>query len=270
MSTDSLIATDVGTRRASQRGGLGLSAIMPLAGTEFLLLSREWAAMLFAFVFPPLMLVVLGGVFGDQPDEAFSGVLPSDYYVAAYIGIPMGALALVGLPVMLASYRERGVLRRFEAFGVPTVLVVIAQALVTCALVVLAALLVLAVAAPTYGVPAVEDLPRTLAGFVLGTVTMVVLGVALGLAVRSARSAQALGMLAFLPMWLLGGGGPPRDVLSSSMQTASDFLPLWHVTAAIREPWLGTGSGGSHLLALTAWLAVGLGAVALLLRRRTG
>lgn len=243
---------------------------MPLAATEFRLLSREWAAMLFAFVFPPLMLVVLAGSFGNQPDEAFGGVLPSDYYVAAYIGIPLGALALLGLPVMLASYRERDVLRRFEASGVPTAMVVTAQALVTGALVVLAAALVLAVAAPTYGVPAVQDPLRTVSGFVLGTVTMVVLGVALGLAVRSARSAQALGMLVFLPMWLLGGGGPPRDILSDGMQTASDVLPLWHVTAAIREPWLGTGSGGSHLLALAVWLVVGVVAVTLLLRRRSG
>ncbi|MEJ7705686.1 MAG: ABC transporter permease [Geodermatophilaceae bacterium] len=270
MSADSLTVPDAGTRPATQRGRLGVPTIMPLAGTEFRLLSREWAAMLFAFVFPPLMLVVLAGSFGNQPDEAFGGVLPSDYYVAAYIGIPLGALALLGLPIMVASYRERDVLRRFEAFGVATVKVITAQALVTCALVVLAAALVVAVAAPTYGVPAVEDPLRTLAGFVLGTVTMIVLGLALGLSVRTARSAQALGMLAFLPMWLLGGGGPPRDILSDGMSRVSDVLPLWHVTAAIREPWLGTGSGGTHLLVLTGWLIVGLVAVTLLLRRRNG
>lgn len=247
-----------------------MTAITPLAATEFRLLSREWAAMLFAFVFPPLMFVVLAGVFGDQPDEGFGGVKPSDYYVAAYIGIPLAALALVGLPVMVASYRERDVLRRFEAFGVPTVLVVTAQALVTCALVVLAAGLVVAVAAPTYGVPAVQDPVGAVSGFMLGTVTMVVLGAALGLAARTARSAQALGMLTFLPMWLLGGGGPPREVLSDAMSTAADLLPLWHVTAAIREPWLGTGSGSGHLLVLAGWLAAGLVAVGLLLRRRNG
>ena len=78
------------------------TTLAPLATTEVRLLSRDWGTMLFAFVMPPLMLMVLGGVFGDQPDEGFGGVLPSDYYVAAYIGIPMAALALIGLPVMLA------------------------------------------------------------------------------------------------------------------------------------------------------------------------
>lgn len=245
-----------------------MSAITALAGTEARLLSREWAAMLFAFIFPPLMLVILAGVFGDQPDEGFGGVLPSDYYVAAYIGIPLGALALIGLPVMLASYRERDVLRRFEAFGVPTGKVVTAQALVTAGLVVLAAALVLAVAAPTYGIPTMQRPLVVLGGFVLGTVTMLVLGVAIGLAAPTARAAQALGMLAFLPMWLLGGGGPPRGVMSDTMGTISDLLPLWHVTAAIREPWLGTSSGSGHLLVLAGWLGVGLLAVFAQLRRR--
>lgn len=245
-----------------------MSAITVLAGTEARLLSREWAAMLFAFAMPPLMLVVLAGVFGDQPDEGFGGVLPADYYVAAYIGIPLGALALIGLPVMLASYRERDVLRRFEAFGVPTGKVVTAQALVTAGLVVLAAVLVLAVAAPTYGVPAIERPLAVLGGFALGTITMLVLGVAVGLAAPTARAAQALGMLAFLPMWLLGGGGPPRGVMSDTMGTISDLLPLWHVTAAIREPWLDSGPAGTHLLVLAGWLGVGLLTVFAQLRRR--
>lgn len=239
-----------------------------LAGTEVKLLTREWSAMVFAFVFPPLMMLVLAGVFAGDPDPVYGGVSGSDYYVAAYIGVPLGALSLIGLPVMLASYRERGVLRRFDAFGVPTRSVVVAQALVTSGMVVLGALLVVATAAPIYGVPAVEDPARVAVGFLAGMATMVTLGVALGLAAPNARAAQALGMLAFLPMWLLGGGGPPRAVMTDAMQGVSDLLPMWHTTAAIRAPWLGTGDAGGHLLALGLWLVVGLLAVGLLLRRR--
>ncbi|MBA3525294.1 MAG: ABC transporter permease, partial [Geodermatophilaceae bacterium] len=119
-----------------------------------------------------------------------------------------------------------------------------------------------------YGIPVVQNLPRVILAFTLGMATMVVLGVVLGLASRTARSAQALGMLAFLPMWLLGGGGPPVGVLSDAMKTAADLTPLSHVTAAIREPWLGTGTGWGHLGVLVGFLAVGLAVVAVQLRRR--
>ena len=40
-------------------------------------------------------------------------------------------------------------------------------------------------------------------------------------------------------MFLLGGGGPPRDVMTGPMQTVSDVLPLSHVVGGIRQAWLG-------------------------------
>jgi ABC-2 type transport system permease protein len=238
-----------------------------LTRTEGRLLAREWAAMVFAFVFPPVTLLVLAGSFGDTPDPEFGGALPADFYITGYVGVPLGAMALIGLPVVLAGYRERDVLRRFAAFGVSTLSVAAAQALVTVGLVVLAAATVLAVAEPTYGVPEMDDPLAVAAGFGLGTATMLALGVALGLAVGTARGAQALGLLAFFPMWLLCGGGPPPEVMSDPMRRVADLLPLTHAVSAVRDPWLGIGGVGDNLAALAAWLVTGLAAVALLLRR---
>jgi ABC-2 type transport system permease protein len=159
------------------------------------------------------------------------------------------------------------VLRRFAAFGVRTTTVVAAQALVTASLVMVAAVTVLAVAAPTYGVPAVDDPLGVTLGFLMGTATMIVLGVALGLVVKTARGAQALGLLAFFPMWLLSGGGPPPDVMSDPMRRIADVLPLTHAVAGIRDPWIGTGSVWGHLIVLGIWLGFGLSAVTYLIRR---
>lgn len=239
-----------------------------LTRIEGRLLTREWAAMAFAFAFPPVTLLVLAGVFGDSPDPEFGGARPSDHYIAGYTGIPLGVMALIGLPVVLAGYRERDVLRRFAAFGVSALGVAVAQVIVTAGLVVLAAATVLAVAAPTYGVPAVDQ-PLTVGlGFALGTLTLLVLGVVLGLAVPTARGAQALGLLAFFPMWLLCGGGPPREVMSDPMVRIAEVLPLTHAVTVVRDPWLGAGDGvGGNVAMLAVWLATGTVAAAVLLRR---
>lgn len=244
-----------------------MNGLLTLTRTEARLLSREWAAMVFAFVFPPLTLLIVAGAFGSEPDPEFGGVSPEQFYVTGYMGVPVAALALIGLPVMLASYRERGVLRRFEAFGVAARKVVTAQAFVTAALVAVAAVTVAAVAQVTYGVPGMERPLAVAAGLTLGTVTMVVLGVALGLAVKSARGAQAVGMMAFFPMFLLSGGGPPPAVMGDAMRRIADVLPLTHVVSAVRDPWLDMGAVGGHLAALAAWLVVGTIATAALLRR---
>jgi ABC-2 type transport system permease protein len=244
-----------------------MSSLAALTRTEARLLSRDWAAMVFAFVFPPLTLMVLAGSFGTEPDEGFGNELPSDFYITGYLGIPLAALALIGLPVLLASYRERDVLRRFTAFGVATRTVVTAQAAVTAGLVVLAAGTVLAVAAPTYGVPSIEDPVAVAAAFGLGTATMIVLGVALGLSLKTARGAQAIGLMAFFPMFLLSGGGPPPEVMSDVMRRIADVLPLSHAVAGIRDPWLGSGGVGGHLVVLAVWLVVGLAIVGRQVRR---
>jgi ABC-2 type transport system permease protein len=238
-----------------------------LAATEARLLTRDWTVLVFAFVFPPFVMLILAGVFGSQPDEGYAGQRPDDYYVAASIGVPVIALALVGLPVALASYRERGVLRRFEAFGVSTTRVVAAQAVVTCALVALAAVLVLAVAAPTYGIPAVAHPAQTLLGLAAATVTLVLIGVAVGLAAPTARAAQAIGLLGFFPLYLLGGGGPPKGAMTGPMRTISEALPS--PMPALTEPWLGVSGFASHLAVLAAWAVAAIVATAWLARRRT-
>jgi ABC-2 type transport system permease protein len=244
-----------------------MSRLAALAATEARLLMRDWTVLVFAFVFPPFVMLILAGVFGNEPDEGYAMQRPDDYYVAASIGVVVTALALVGLPVALASYRERGVLRRLEAFGVSTAKVVAAQAAVTCGLVVLGAAIVLAVAAPTYGIPHVVHPGQTVIGLAAGTLTLVLLGVAIGLAVPTARAAQAIGLLAFFPLYLLGGGGPPKGAMTDAMQAIADALPS--AIPAISDPWLGVSELGSHLAVLAAWAAVALLAIGWLARRRT-
>jgi ABC-2 type transport system permease protein len=243
-----------------------MSRLSALAATEVRLLTRDWTVLVFAFAFPAFVMLILAGVFGNDPDEGYENRRPDDYYVAASIGVVLTALALVGLPVALASYRERGVLRRFEAFGVSAAKVVAAQAAVTAGLVLLGAVIVLAVAAPTYGIPEIRRPGQTLLGLAAGTVTLLLLGTAIGLAAPTARAAQAIGLLAFFPLYLLGGGGPPKGAMTDSMQTLSDLL-LSPITA-ISDPWLGVSDAGAQLAALGVWSAVALLSIGWLVRRR--
>jgi ABC-2 type transport system permease protein len=242
-----------------------MSRLSALAATEARLLTRDWTVVVFAFVFPAFVMLILAGVFGNEPDEGYADRRPDDYYVAASIGVVLTALALVGLPVALASYRERGVLRRFEAFGVSAAKVVSAQAAVTAGLVLLGAVIVLAVAAPTYGIPEIQRPGQTVLGLAAGTITLLLLGTAIGLAAPTARAAQAIGLLAFFPLYLLGGGGPPKGAMTDSMQTLYDLLPS--PITAISDPWLGVSDAGTQLAALAAWSAVALLAITWLVRR---
>ena len=82
-----------------------MKRFLPLIAIESRLLVRDWNVLVFAFVFPPFVMLILAGVFGTQPSGGFGNRRPDDYYVAASIGVPVIALGLVGLPVALSSRR---------------------------------------------------------------------------------------------------------------------------------------------------------------------
>ena len=74
--------------------------------------------MIFAFAFPLILLVVIVGVSGDEPDPDFRGAVPADFYIPSYLAVVIASLGLISLPVHLATYRERGITRRFRASAV--------------------------------------------------------------------------------------------------------------------------------------------------------
>jgi ABC-2 type transport system permease protein len=228
------------------------TAVARLVRAELKLMTRDPLVLTFVFAFPIVTMLIIGGAFGTAPDPVFDGVNPSHWYVASYLTVVIAAIGLVMLPVHLAAYRERGVLRRFAAAGFPRWSFAVAQLIVGLVTTVVACALLLAVAAPVYGIPPVHDWWRVAAALPLGAVAFVSMGVLLGSVLPSARSAQAVGLLIFFPSFLLGAGGPPPHVMGAAVRHVAGPLPLTLLTNAVREPWLGLGAATWSLVTVAA------------------
>src|SRR5258706_6096251 len=179
------------------------TAVGRLVRTELTLMTREPLTVIFVFVFPVVTMLIIGGSFGTTPTVAFDWVSPAHWYVASYLTVVIGAIGLVMLPVHLASYRERGVLRRFAAAGFPRWSFAIAQLVVGLATTLVACAGLLVVAAPVYGIPPLHTWWRVAAALALGAVAFVAIGVLLGSLLPSATARQAVGLLIFFPSYLL-------------------------------------------------------------------
>lgn len=225
--------------------------------TELRLLLRDPLTLTFVLVFPIVTMLIIGSSFGTEPNEVFP-VNPSHWYVASYFTVVIGATGLIMLPVHIASYRERGVLRRFAAAGFPRWSFAIAQLVVGLVAIVVGAAVLLAVAAPVYGIPTVEDPLRMAAGIIASALAFVSIGVLLGTMLPSARAAQAIGLLLFFPSFLLGGGGPPPAVMSDLLADISSWMPLSLANQSIQGPWLGLENADAQLavVALIALVAL--------------
>lgn len=229
-----------------------MSAVGRLVRAESRLMTRDPLVLSFVFVFPVVTMLVIGGSFGTKPDPAFAGVTPAHWYVASYLTVVIAATGLIMVPVHLASYRERGVLRRFAVAGFPRWSFAIAELIVGVMTTAVASAILLAVAAPVYGIPALHQPWRVAAALGFGTVGFVSAGVLLGSLLPSARAAQALGLILFFPSFLLGGGGPPPPAMGSALRHVANVLPLTLVTKAVRDPWLSLGSATGSLTVVAA------------------
>jgi ABC-2 type transport system permease protein len=226
------------------------TAIGRLVKAELKLMTRDPLVLTFVFAFPIVTMLIIGGAFGTKPNPGFDNTDPAHWYVASYLTVVIAATGLVMLPVHLASYREQGVLRRFAAAGFPRWSFAIAQLVVGLITAVVACALLLAVAAPVYGLPELHDGWRVGVALAIGAVGFVSLGVLLGTLLPSARSAQAVGLLLFFPSFLLGAGGPPPNVMGAAIRHIASPLPLTLLTNAVRGPWLGLGPATGSLVGL--------------------
>src|ERR1700689_2212792 len=202
------------------------TAVGRLVRAEVPLMPRDPLVLTFVFAFPIVTMLIIGGAFGTNPTPGFDHTNPAHWYVASYLTVVIAATGLVMLPVHLASYRERGVLRRFTAAGFPRWSFAIAQLIVGLVTTAVACALLLLVAWPVYGIPVVHDPWRVAVALPLGAAAFVSIGVLLGSLLPSARSAQAVGLLLFFPSFLLGAGGPPPHVMGSIIKKVADPLPL--------------------------------------------
>ncbi|TVZ03457.1 ABC transporter permease [Trebonia kvetii] len=249
---------------------------LAMTRSEFRLFRREPFSVVFVLAFPLMMMVLLAAVFGNNQADAgniqngmliWRGVTPANYYTAASVAGIIAALGVMTLPITLASYRQRGILRRFRASSVSTLALVGAQ--LTVALVTFAAgtLVMAIVARLAYHAMLPKDMLGVLVALLAGTAAFGAIGLLLAAVVKTSRSAQGIGLMLFFVLWLISGTAPPRAVLPAGLRDAGSVLPLTHLVTAVQNAWFGFGWAGTDLAVLAAY-AVVAGIPALWLFRR--
>ena len=248
-----------------------LHGYVAMSRAELRLFRREPFSIVFVLAFPLMMMMLLAAVFGNDPESAddiengmliWRGVTPADYYTAASVAAVIAALGLLTLPVNLAGYRERGILRRMRASSVPAWVVVAAQ-LTLAVITFLAGALVMAVVARFgYDATMPDDVIGVVVALLVGALAFGSIGLLLAALVRGSRAAQGIGLMLFFSLWLISGTAPPRAVLPSTVRDIGGLLPLSHLVTAIQDPWFGAGWSFDHLAALVAY-AIGAGIPAL-------
>ena len=226
-----------------------MRVLLKLTWIEIKLLAREPVTLLFSFAFPVLVLVLLGGIFGDQHMKmgAYKGVKMMNWYVPSYIALVIASIGTISLPVHLSSYRERGVLRRFRASGVSEAALLGSQLLVSLGVALVGALTITILGGLAYGARMPASPAEVALAYVVGVFCFAAVGVLLASLAPTARAAQSVGLLLWFVMLFVSGTSAPLDLLPSWMVDIGKALPLYHSVLAVVDPWIGRGTNWAQL-----------------------
>ena len=231
-----------------------------LSIVEMKLFLREPFLGFFTLVFPLLMLFSFGTAFGNEPNDYFGGHGMVDISVPAYAAIIIAMTAFLSLAIGLATYRERGVLRRLQVTPLRPYAVFVSQVFVLLLMTAASVALLVACARFVYGMRFQGDVISVLAAFVLSCFSFFSLGFVLAGLAPTTRTAQIIGMVAFYPMIFLSGATMPLESMSEGMRHYARILPLTHVVTLLRGLWVGEAWGQhvTEVIVLVAILVVGV------------
>ena len=123
------------------------SALLKLTLTELKLLGRERVRVALPVAIPLLLIVILGNIGSlRQPRAIYGGESFIDLYTTTMVVFGLALLALTNMPMIVADYRERGVLRRLQTTPIGPIRVLAAQLVADLAVAVAMVILILAVA----------------------------------------------------------------------------------------------------------------------------
>jgi len=213
--------------------------LVPMMVVQTKLFVREPVATFFTIAFAPLLLVLFGLIYGNEPNELFDGRGSMDVTVPAYIGLVIVTVGLIGIPVQTATNRELGVLRRYRVTPMRPLTYLIADVVTYYVMTLAGTVLLIVVGALAFGVRLQGGIPSVLAGFTLSALSFFALGYLLAGLAPSARVAQTVGMVVAYPMMFLSGASLPLELLPSGLRHVADFVPLTYVVRLMRGLWSG-------------------------------
>jgi len=220
-----------------------------LLSVQLKLFLREPAATFFTIAFAPMLLLLFGTIYGNKPNPFFGGRGMVDVSVPSYIGIIIISVGFMSIPIATGSSREAGVLRRFRMTPLRPAAYIAANILSYYIMTVLGVVCLVLVGKAVYKMRFDGNVLSVWAGFTLSALAFFSLGYLFAGAARTARSAQALGMIFAFPMMFLSGSAIPLEVLPPGVRAVANYVPLTHVVTLMRGLWAGNG-WGKHALEL--------------------
>jgi ABC-2 type transport system permease protein len=224
---------------------------------EARLARRQPASLIAGIALPVVLLVIFSAIPAfRQPVAKLGGLTTLDVYVPILIVFSLGLVALFGLPMPLASYRELGLLRRLSTTPVPPWWLLAAQGVVQLCVALTGIVILLVTSVAVYGALVPKSPGALMFSIALTAAALFPVGLLIASVARTATGASVIGRLAFFPMIFFAGLWWPRELMPGVLQGVSNFTPLGAAVEAMQDSMQGQFPPAEPLLVLVAYALV--------------
>jgi ABC-2 type transport system permease protein len=216
---------------------------------------RDGEMMFWTLAMPVFFLVLFSFAFSTGPNSGSSRFL-----VPGIIGAQVLSSGFWGVGVMLATFREKHLLRRVYITPMPPWVFFASLVAYRMTLLAAQAVILVAVGALLFHVSITGNPLEIVAILLLGTATFVSLGTIIGALARTTESANNIASVLTVPLAFLSDAYVPIDRFPHAVSTALRLLPSTQFIDTFRDVSVGgepLAHYGAWLLMLGLWTVAG-------------
>lgn len=216
-----------------------MRGFLRLASTDIRLYVREPIAVFFTIAFAPLIVVLNGLIFGNDPSPLMGGYGSMDVAMPAYTAMVLCIVGFMAIPVNICTYRESGILRRFHSTPLHPVTFIAADVISNLLMTFVGVIVLVTVGWVLYRVAFEGSVIVVLVAIVFCALSMFSIGYLIAAVAPNPRTANIIGLVILYPMMFLSGATIPPEVMPDTVARIAQFLPLTYAVRLLRGLWFG-------------------------------
>lgn len=185
---------------------------------------RSGDMLIFGVAIPVGVLILINMIAGQtQAGEGFT-YLESAF--ASLIAVGICAAAFMGIPLTIADYRDKKILKHFFTTPCSPMRILGCDMLCAGVTALLSAISVALVSVVFLGYEMRGNIPAFMGSWLLTLVSMFSIGLLMASLCRTIKSVNAVTSLVYFPMLFLSGATIPYELFPSGLQKVANVLPL--------------------------------------------
>lgn len=237
---------------------------------ELRLFIRDFFSFFFALVFPVLMLLLFGSIYGNTPVYDGADVRMMDISVPAYAVMVTGVTGLMSLPLTISGYKEKKIYKRFDATPVGKKSIILAQVFANFIMTLAGIIILFVVGTFLYQIQIKGVFPAVCVSVLLSIAAMFSMGFLFTAIGRDLKSTSLLCYLFYFIMLFLSGATMPDMLFPDTIKKISGFLPMTYAVDLMQGIFAGDSLSmhGRELLILGSAAVICTVVGAVLYRRK--